>query len=200
MTILTAQIADSLFDEKHLFLASSDLDEVVEGCTKALRPHRLVMRGAVGSLDTRLHHLPVGPLSLNRLHYGADVTVAPATPEEDNFLVALPLSGKARFSYGAESCDLAPGRGAIVGPYHQFRFDIDSSFDQLVLRLDRRRVEAISASLVGANTASPVHFKLSLTTMPEFWHKLSGNGRKPLLVRRDSRSGAALRAPRRNAD
>lgn len=168
----TPFVADRLFEARHLVLASGDLDEVVERCTKTLRPHRLLIRGKNTKLATRLHHIPINQLSLNRLCYGGDVTVAPSAPEEDNFLITLPIHGAAQFHYGNSSAEVAPHRGAIVGPYREFRFDIDGKFDQIVLRLDRRRVEAVCASLSGAETLRPVNFELALTDMPSFWDKL----------------------------
>ncbi|MGN6309073.1 MAG: AraC family transcriptional regulator [Xanthobacteraceae bacterium] len=168
----TPFVADRLFEARHLMLASGNLDEVVESCTRTLRPHRLLMRGKSAKLATRLHHVQIGQLSLNRLRYGGDVTVAPFVPEEDNFLITLPLHGAARFHYGNASTEVEPHRGAIVGPYREFRFDIDSRFDQIVLRLDRRRVEAVCAGLSGAETIAPVNFELALTDMPNFWNRL----------------------------
>ena len=165
-------IADQLFGAKHLVLASGDLDEVIDGCSKALRPHDIQMRGPRSKLAARLHHLPIGPLSLNRLCYGGDVTVVPAVPQEGNFLITLPLQGNARFRYGPSTADLAPGFGTIVGPYQEFRLDIDGAFDQILLRLDRRRVEVVCANLLGAEKSAPVHFDLALRTIPAFWHKL----------------------------
>ncbi|MEW6641021.1 MAG: AraC family transcriptional regulator [Pseudomonadota bacterium] len=172
MTASATFIADQLFGPRHLVLASGDLDEVVDGCSRALRPHDMFIRERRGKLAARLHHLPIGPLSLSRLRYGRDVTVVPSMPQEGNFLVTLPLQGGARFRYGAVTADLKPGRGTIVGPYQEFQLDIDGSFDQILLRLDRRRVEVACASLLGAEKAAPVHFDLQLRDIPAFWHKL----------------------------
>ncbi|MCC8979295.1 AraC family transcriptional regulator [Bradyrhizobium acaciae] len=172
MAVSTAFIADRLFDAKHLVLASGDLDEVVEGCSRMLRPHDLAMRGRRAKLAARLHHLPIGPISLNRLRYGGDVTVVPELSEEGNFLVTLPVQGSAQFRYGSAVADVTPGRGTIVGPYREFRLDIEGAFDQILLRLDRRRVEVVCASLLGSDKAMPVHFDLTLREMPAFWHKL----------------------------
>jgi len=165
-------LADVLFKERHLLLASHDLDEVVDGCTRALRPHRLSVHGRSPELATRLFHLPIGTISLNRLQYGCAVSVEPVVPEEDNFLVTLPLSGAARFSYGETTSDVIPGRGAIVSPYRNFRFEIDGAFDQVILRLDRRRVETMCAALLGVEKPQPVHFDLALKEMPTFWLRL----------------------------
>ncbi|MBC3192161.1 AraC family transcriptional regulator [Pseudonocardia sp. C8] len=124
-----------------------DPDQVVAACTAALRPHDLRLRGRPRRISTRLRHLDAGPMSVNRLHYGTDVTVLPAASIEQDFLVSLPTAGTARFRYGAETVIPAPGAGAVVSPYREFRFDIDASYDQVVLRFDRFRVEAIAAVL-----------------------------------------------------
>ncbi|MBN8943479.1 MAG: AraC family transcriptional regulator [Rhizobiales bacterium] len=172
MIASSSPIADHLFGAEHLLLASGDVDEVVHGCSRALRPHDLFMRGRSSELAARLHHLPIGPLSLSRLCYGGDVTIVPAKPEGDNFLITLPLGGNARFCYGSSATDVASGHGTIVGPYQDFRLDIDGAFDQILLRLDRQRVEAICANLLELEKPAAVHFELALSVMPAFWHKL----------------------------
>ncbi|MDH2383231.1 helix-turn-helix domain-containing protein [Bradyrhizobium sp. CER78] len=169
MAMPTVQLADRLFQRESLVLSSDDLDEVVDGCTRALRPHQLRIMDRRATLSTTLHHLPIGTFSLNRLHYGADVIVAPAVPEEDNFLITLPLRGNARFAYGSEDASVSPGHGAIVSPYRQFRFEIGAAFDQVVLRLNRRRVETICAAMIGAAKPQSVDFQLPVTGMPAFW-------------------------------
>lgn len=172
MTASAAYVAERLFDARHLILASDDPDEVVERCSRALRPHGLLLNGRNAKLAARLHHLPVGPLSLSRLCYGGDVTVMPALPQDGDFLITLPLEGRARFRSGTSAVELAPGRGTIVGPYQECRLDMDGAFDQILLRLDRRRVELTCAALAGREGTAPVHFDLALGDIPAFWHKL----------------------------
>ena len=164
-----SQIADSVFQTQHLVLSSSDRDEVVDCCTRALRPHQLVLHDKCGDIATRLHTLQLGPLSLNRLCYGGDVSVLPAVSEEDNFLVTLPVRGSANYTYGLSSVTLSEGHGAIVGPYQEFKFDLDAAFDQLVVRLDRQRIEAVCAGLLGTDERQPVNFNLALDTLPACW-------------------------------
>ncbi|HWD01177.1 MAG TPA: AraC family transcriptional regulator [Amycolatopsis sp.] len=165
-----AQVAAELSGVSHRVLAASgDPDEVRDACTEALRPHRLVLQRRA-RLATRLEHLPAGPISLNRLRYGADVAVVPAVPEEDNFLVIFPVAGSARFTYGRDTADVSPGRPAIVGPYREFRFDIDSAFDQLILRMDRCWVETTARRIRGS--AGRVDLSLSLPEPPPFLYRL----------------------------
>lgn len=139
--------------------AASDAEQVVAACAGTLRPHTLRVRSA-GALDARLLHLAVGGFSVNRLFYGADVTVAPATSHDDNYLLTLPLAGHATFQYGAHAAEAVAGRGVLIGPHHEFAFDIAADFDQVIVRLDRTRVEAAAAAMTGAT--GPVHFELAL--------------------------------------
>ncbi|AJC22878.1 AraC family transcriptional regulator [Pandoraea pulmonicola] len=169
MRTVVSRIADDIFRTEHLLLSSEDPDAVALGCAHALRPHQLIVNRRRGRIAARLHHLPLGPLSLSRLRYGGDVTVVPARPDEDNFIISLPLGGKANFAYGAASTGLSRGHGTIVGPYHEFRLDIGASFDQLMLRLNRQRVESVCASMLGTARLEPVHFDLALAAPPAPW-------------------------------
>ena len=172
MTDFASSVAQRLAERANLVLASKDIDEVVDGCTRTLRPHRLSVRGRQAKLDTRLHHMNLGHLSLNRLRYGGHVSVTPAAPEEDNFLISIPLRGTARFHYAKDTVEIGAGRGAVIGPYEKFCFDIDDAFDQIVVRLDRRRVESACAAMLGSDRTRPVHFELALHRMPQTWGNL----------------------------
>lgn len=134
-------------------------DEVVDACTGALRAHSLTLNRG-GRLAARLATLRLGDLSANRLFYGADVTVSPSTPDEDHYLLTLPVAGAALFRYGGETATATRDHGVIVGPDREFEFDIDAEFDQVIVRMDRRRVEAVAAVMTGSTGA--VEFDLSL--------------------------------------
>lgn len=140
--------------------SSNDTDEVIAACTDALRPHALHVRDRRARLSTRLAHVPVVDVSVNRLIYGADVTVSPADPDQDNFLLTLPVDGTAEFRYGGATAPATPAGGVMVGPYREFEFSIDAAFDQVIVRLDRTRVESVAALMTGVT--GPVHFDLPL--------------------------------------
>jgi AraC-like DNA-binding protein len=172
MVMLVSKIAGDLLHDRHLILSSDDLDEIKDGCTRMLRPHELMLRTGRGHLATQLHGIRQGPLSINRLCYGGDVSVRPAGPDGDDFLITLPLQGNADFTYGSENTGLSSERGAIIGPYHPFQFDIGASFDQVVVRLSRHRVESVCTSMLGLGRSEAVHFNLALNTLPTFWFGL----------------------------
>ncbi|MGO2111411.1 MAG: AraC family transcriptional regulator [Pseudoclavibacter sp.] len=134
-----------------------EVDAVIDACSTAIRPHTLQVREA--GLAVQLDHLP-SAVGLTRLQYGAEVTISEITPEQDEFIISLPVAGRARFDTGRRTAILQPGTMSIVSPYQGFRLDIGRDFDQVLFRLDRRRVERVAAMLVGAVEPTPVHFEL----------------------------------------
>lgn len=165
----TSRLADLLSTPDCQLVSGADRDAIVDGCTRALRPHRLALTSRKARLATRLHHLPLRSVSINRLCYGGDVRVEPLTIAEDNFLVSLPVTGSASFRYGRQVAELSPGLAAIVGPYERFCFDIGAAFDQIVIRFDRSYVESVCASLAGDDRPLPVDFELPLGQLPAQW-------------------------------
>lgn len=143
-----------------LLHGTADADEVIGACTGALRPHALVLRRADAHLDTRLSHVRLGDVTVNLLRYGTGVTVRSGDAALNDYLLTLPLAGTARFHYGGAEAVATPRRGVIVGPHHDFEFEFGASWEQLIVRLDRGRVESVAAALSGQT--GPVHFDLAL--------------------------------------
>ncbi|HEY0890758.1 MAG TPA: AraC family transcriptional regulator [Nocardioides sp.] len=139
---------------------TGDADEVIEACTGALRPHSLAVHQAGGRLATCLTHVPLQDVSVNLLRYGAAVTVSSGDGVLDDYLLTLPIAGAARFRYGGAEAVATPDRGVIIGPHREFEFTFDEAWDQVVVRLDRARVESVAATLTGE--VGPVHFEVAL--------------------------------------
>ncbi len=148
---------------RRMVSAADDVDEVVGACSTALRPHALLVRDR--RLSARLDHLAAGSVSVNRLRYGAAVRISELAPEQDEFLLSLPVSGRARFAYGTTSAVLRPGAASVVNPYRSFQLDFDDAFDQVVLRLDRPLVERTAALLAGTPGTVAVQFDLRADTV-----------------------------------
>ncbi|MFC7343907.1 AraC family transcriptional regulator [Saccharopolyspora griseoalba] len=128
---------------------TGDAGETVEACTGTLRPHSLTVKAGGSRLATRLVHVRLQDTSVNRLRYGTDVTVSSGNGALDDYLLTLPLSGHGTFRYGNDIATASPDRGVIIGPHREFAFDFDPTWDQLVIRLDRHRVESAASALTG---------------------------------------------------
>jgi AraC-like DNA-binding protein len=139
---------------------TGDAEEVVEACTGALRPHALALTERGSRLSTRLTHVPLVDVSVNLLRYGAEVTVSSGDGVLDDYLLTLPVAGAGRFRYGGSEAVATPNHGVIIGPHREFEFAFDAAWDQVIVRLDRARVESVAAALTGE--VGPVHFDLAL--------------------------------------
>ncbi|MEU6135473.1 AraC family transcriptional regulator [Nocardioides sp. NPDC047086] len=139
---------------------TEDADQIIDVCTGALRPHSLAVRQARAQLATTLTHVQLRDASVNRLRYGAEVTVSSGDGVLDDYLLTLPVAGAGMFRYGDTEVLATPGRGVIIGPHREFEFAFDAAWDQVIVRLDRGRVESVAAGITGE--VGPVHFDVAL--------------------------------------
>jgi AraC-like DNA-binding protein len=138
-----------------------DTDEVISACTDTLRPHALAVQGRGGQLSACLSHVALKDLSINLLRYGAEVMVSSGDDALDDYLLTLPVAGTGLFRYGDAEAVATADRGVIVGPHRDFEFAFDAAWDQVIVRLDRARVESVAAGLTGE--VGPVEFDLALS-------------------------------------
>lgn len=150
---------------------TTDADEAREICGRVFNPHRLSIVGPGQALRSRMDHLPLGPLSLNRLTWGAHVHVDPDRLES-YYLVSVPVQGTARFRVGTQAIDVSPRRACVISAPQRFRFEADARFDQVVVRLERSAVEAAWTALTGAPPDRPVELAAPLPLDGRAWRAL----------------------------
>ena len=139
--------------------ASGDLDEARSMVGRVMRPHHLGVVGALQRLDARMHHQPLGEVSLNRLRYGAQVEIRPG-PLEDFFLVQMPLSGCARISSGPQQLDSTPEIASVVSPDDDLAMRWADDNDQFMLRVGRSLLERTLVGHLGCALDRPLRFQL----------------------------------------
>ncbi|PKD78460.1 transcriptional regulator, partial [Escherichia coli] len=105
-----------------------------------MRPHHLGVVGSTQRLNARMHHQPLGEVSLNRLRYGANVEIRPG-PLEDFFLVQMPLSGTALIESGPQRVDSTPDVASVVSPDDDLAMHWADDNDQFMLRVGRSLLE-----------------------------------------------------------
>lgn len=155
----TRDLAHSIVENGTLLLASADPDEAADLGSKALRPHRLGLRG--GALDAHLWQVRIGEQSATRLAYGTAVGLRPGDAEPDDYLLSLPIAGEALVRHHGREALGTPTRAVIVGPGRDFGYDLDAACDQIILRLPRQQVESVASALTG--TTGRVLFDLEVT-------------------------------------
>lgn len=150
---------------------TSDVDEAREVCGRVFNPHRLRVAGPGQTLHAAMDHLPLGPMSLNRLGWGADVCVDPDRLGS-YYLVSIPVRGTARFAVGDRAVDVSPRMACVISAPQRFRFAADAAFEQIVLRLERDAVDAAWAALAGRPAAAPVELEAALPVGGAAWRAI----------------------------
>ncbi|MCL4182119.1 MAG: AraC family transcriptional regulator [Burkholderiaceae bacterium] len=145
----------------HVLFRVNDLDEARERVANVFSPHDLRVLATGETLDTRMCHVPIGRVSLNRLDYGATVHIDPGLTR-DFFLVMMPLVGVSDVTCGKESIRSNPRWAAVVTPTLGLRMRMQHGCDQIVVRVDRALLERYCAQHLGRDLGRAVEFALDM--------------------------------------
>ena len=156
----TTRLASALLDtpDRCLF-ASRDLDETRTQVGRVMKPHQLNVSGRAQRIDSRMHHMAFGRVSLSRLKYGADVQIRPG-PLEDFYLVQMPLAGCARIESGTQAIDSTAEVASVLSPTAATTMDWESGNDQIMVRIDRSLIDRALAAQLGRSPATALEFQL----------------------------------------
>jgi len=141
---------------------TADLDEARDRVAEIYCPHELridASRQRRG--DTFMSHVPLGAVSLNRLRYGASVSLD-AGCLDSFLLVMMPLRGNARISCGSQSIVSNPRLASVVSPTLPLSETIEAGCDQVMVRIERELLERTCAQHLGHPLRQPLHFELGL--------------------------------------
>lgn len=150
---------------------TSDLDEARELCARVLNPHALRVVGRGQRLRARMDHLPLGPLSLSRLTWGAEVAVDPDRLER-YYLLSMPVAGRAVFHHGGRPTEVSPACAGVVSSAPRFHFSASPDFDQVLVRIERAAVDRAWLALSGRLPAAPVDFACGLAIGGPAWRAI----------------------------
>lgn len=142
-------------------LCTADLDEARHGVSRIFSPHELGVAGAGERLDTRMHHVSLGAVSINRLSYGATVDID-AGCISDYFLIMMPLAGVSEICCGDESIRSTPELASVISPTLPLRMRSSRDCDQIMVRIDRALVERHCMQYLGHDLRRPIEFQLGM--------------------------------------
>jgi AraC-like DNA-binding protein len=148
-------VSRGLFTKSHLLFASDDPNEVCQHVATVFKPHRLTLHGR--AYDASMHHLHYGPVSLNKLRYGADVQIDPGSLD-DFFLLQIPLNGLAEIQCGSNRFSSSPQLASLVSPSIPLAMRWGTDNVQLCVRFERERLERHLALHLGHGLHAPLEF------------------------------------------
>lgn len=137
---------------------TTDVEEARELCGRVFNPHQLQPTGRHTAFRSSMDHLPLGPMSLNRLSWHSPVQVDPDRLG-NYYLISMPVSGSARFHVGASTVDVSPRCAAVISAPSRFHFETDAMFDQIAVRLEEQAMQDAWTGLTGQ--APPQYIELA---------------------------------------
>jgi AraC-like DNA-binding protein len=126
---------------------------------RVMKPHRLTIATPAQRLDSRMHHLSFGEVSLSRLKYGAEVEIGPG-PLEDFYLVQMPLAGHALIESGHERVDSGTEVASVLSPAEPTTMRWSADNDQLMVRISRPLMDRALLAQLGRPAGDPLKFQL----------------------------------------
>lgn len=139
---------------RHVRLETSDLDCARHHVSGVFAPHQVSFCGRSQTLAFRHASAGFGNLSFNVIKYGADVVIgAPAL--EGFYLVQFTLNGccEVREAGKSEKLLLEHGTINVIDPRRPYTKRWSADGRQLILRVNRRAVEAFVAETIGEGLA-----------------------------------------------
>lgn len=138
--------------------ASDSLDYVRGAMTSAYCKHGLWIDESQARIAARHNQASLGGLSFNYLTYGVRLTVAvPEMP--DFFLVDFPIAGRMNYRVATQEFSCEAGQCSIASPGDLLRSEWSQDSQLLTLKIERRAVERVLASLLETPITRPIRFE-----------------------------------------
>lgn len=146
---------------------SSDLDETRQIVSSKFCDHGLNLKHPGMQLDAVHNHIAGRAISLNYLRYGAEVQIAPGCLERF-YLVQIPLKGAARVRHGCDEVESQIGQASLLSPHLETRMEWSATCEQVLVQIDRKRLEQHAEALLGYAPGGTVSFDphVDLTSGP----------------------------------
>ncbi|MEO1314182.1 MAG: AraC family transcriptional regulator, partial [Pseudomonadota bacterium] len=147
---------------EHEFLAShplvrtDDLSEARHCVTQKFCDHRLTL-AARAPLSLRHNHVAGQAVSLNYLHYGADVAIDPGMLG-GFYLLQIPLSGGAEILHRGAEVTASAATASLLNPDRETRMRWGGNCRKLLLQIDKGHLQSVAEALTGTPMPGAIRF------------------------------------------
>lgn len=128
----------SLDFDAHRVFDTSNIDYAVDKSSELLSPHRIKLGKYTQTFRSRMDHISLENVSINRLMWSNPVEVEPE--DLDYYLVSIPMTGSSFFTLDTNQFTTSPNQGVIISPQQKFKFATLSNFSQLLIRIDKQEI------------------------------------------------------------
>jgi len=99
-----------------------------------------------GPVDTALHRIAIGGISIILLRYGAPVKIEPLRPGT-YYIVQIPLGGRAQVRCGNALLEVDPENGVVLSPSARVMLDWAPQCEQILIKIPVATVENVWRSV-----------------------------------------------------
>ena len=156
---------------RHEVVDTTDVDEARLVGSRIFRDHQLLPETGDTAFRAVLRSTVVGGLTLNYADYRAAVRIVTTAPS-NGFLVHIPLTGRAEIKCGRDAVASDPATAVVVDPAERLDMTWSSGTPQLIVVIDRGRLEEHLRRVLGRTLDRPVRFTLGMdltTTAARAW-------------------------------
>ena len=122
-------------------LGTTQLDEARELMSRIYCDHKLDKTYARENLNMRVHHIPLGDLSLVFASHGAEVKIAVGEPGTF-FALQFVLSGRCEYRIGEERIECSGEIGYMISPTKNLKIRCRADSGVLGVSIGRQALEA----------------------------------------------------------
>ncbi|AFJ47863.1 AraC family transcriptional regulator [Shimwellia blattae] len=140
-----------------LLFTSATLEQAGAVVGRIFKPCQVDLVDSGARADVRMHHIPMGDISLNRLRYNSRVDIAPCQLR-DFFLVQMPLHGSASVTCNGQTTHSTPQLATVINPDDVTHMRWEPGNDQFLLRVSRPLLENTLMGQLGQTLSEPLRF------------------------------------------
>lgn len=156
----TEEFLGRFFTTRSLFL-SNNAPETVQGCTRALGPHRML--GGAGDFTSSFKGLTCDDFAIVRLSHSSRVTVE---PDAADYLVHHKLSGTGYLKGADGYLEMTPGVITVSSPGQHARVGMSADSVSVVVRLPGRKIGQCLQDMLQRTVTGPVVFDIRMARGP----------------------------------
>jgi AraC-like DNA-binding protein len=144
-----------------------DVDQSNELSARLFGSARMRRLRAGGTFHFTHDHVPFGPVSFDRMSWGAHTSLVPRTDSlAGYYLVTLPIHGAARVRQDSHVQPLTRGAGGVFSPLRSFEIEAFEDFDQLLVRVDAAFLARAWQGICGRPLTAPLFFDAAMPDSP----------------------------------
>lgn len=145
------------FLASHPLLRTGDLDEARHCVTEKFCDHKLFVSSKSDQLSVRHNHVAGKHVSVNYLHYGADVRIDPGMLE-DFYLLQVPLDGQAIVHHRGKEIAASQTTATLLNPDRDTDMVWGKDCRKLLLQIDKGYLRRKAEEALGVPVPGDIRF------------------------------------------